>query len=256
MVQTAIQLHTLRDIDESLPDLLSRVGETNFDGVELYDSQFDALRDDAVRERTREALDATGLVVAGAHVGVERIERDTEFLVETCRTLGCSRVVVPTYDGDAFTDRAGIEGVADHLSELADAVEGLELLYHNHTFEFGDIDGTVAFEVFVDAADDRFGFEPDVGLATHAGYDALTLLDVVGNRAPIAHLTDSNPDDPDAVHADPGTGVIDLEAAAEAAVQNGAEWLVCENGRSKDPQTTLARGSEVFESLREHVESQ
>lgn len=253
MVLTAIQLHTLRDIDEPLPDLLARIGETSFDGVEFYDGQFDALTDDAARQRTRTALDDAGLEVAGAHVGVERIESDTETLRETCHALGCSRVVVPSYDGDAFADRDGIEGVADHLAELAATVDEFDLLYHNHTFEFGDVAGEVAFELFADAAAGRFGFEPDVGLATHAGYGALDLLQLVGDSAPLVHLTDSDPEDSEALHADPGTGAVDLETVADAAVEHGAEWIVCENGVTDDPETTLTRGSEAFAALSDRL---
>lgn len=255
MVRTAIQLHTLRDVNEPLPDVLARVGETSFDGVEFYDGQFDELADPAALEATQEALSDAGLEVPGAHVSIERIESERDQLLETCRALDCPRVVVPSYEPEAFADRESVAAVADHLWDLVTAVDGLELLYHNHTFEFGDVNGGVAFEAFADDAGDRFGFEPDVGLATHAGYDALDLLDVVGDRGPLVHLTDSDPTDPRALHADPGEGVVDLAAAAEAAVGHGAEWLVCENGVSSDPHATLQRGSDAFASLQDRIDS-
>lgn len=257
MVRTAIQLFTLKDLEDPLPDVVSRVGETAFDGVEFYDAHFDAFEDDAVLDRTADALEAADLGVAGAHVGVDRLESSMEAVADACTALGCTTLVVPSYDGEAFTTADGTAAAADHVAGLADdlADHDLSLLYHNHTFEFGDVDGGVAFERFVASANGRFGFEPDVGLATHAGYDALELLDLVGDRAPVVHLTDSIPDDPDAVHADPGTGVLDLEACADAAAANGAEWFVCENGLTADPIESLETGSAVFADLRERVES-
>lgn len=35
MARTAVQLYTLRDLDESLPAILDRIGETSLDGVEF-----------------------------------------------------------------------------------------------------------------------------------------------------------------------------------------------------------------------------
>lgn len=256
MVQTAIQLFTLRDVDEPLWELVERVGETRFDGVELYDAHLDALEDEDARRRTREALDEAGLEVASAHVGVETIESSLEEIVEVCDAIDCSTLVIPTYDVDAFATRDGVEGAADRLAGLAADLEerGFELLYHNHTFEFDTVDGEVAFEAFVDDADGRFGFQPDVGLAAHAGYDPLDLLEVVGNRAPLVHLTDTVPGDEETLHVDVGEGVVDVDACADAAAENGAEWFICENGRTSDPLASLDHGSEAFADLRDRVE--
>ena len=43
MVRTAIQLYTLRNVNEPVPEVVARVGETSFDGVELYDEDQEML---------------------------------------------------------------------------------------------------------------------------------------------------------------------------------------------------------------------
>lgn len=232
-------------------DSIDRVGDTSFDGVEFYDAQLDALADDETLRRTRDALAATDLEVAASHIGVERLESSLEDVVSVCTEIGCSTLVIPTYDTDAFETREGIIDAADRIAGLAAELEahGIDLLYHNHTFEFDEVDGDTAFEIFVEASNGRFGFQPDVGLATHADYDALALLDLVADRSPIVHLTDSVPDDDAALHADVGEGVVDVEACADAATAIGAEWIVCENGVTDDPIAALEHGSEAFESL-------
>lgn len=255
MVQTAIQLFTLADVEEPLPELVARVGETTFDGVEFYDAHFDALADEEIRSRTRTALEDADLEVAGAHVGIDRLESNFEDLVSVCRDVGCSTLVVPSYEREAFTTREGVEAAADRIAGLAADLgdHDIDLLYHNHTFEFESADDEVAFEVFVEEAGDRFGFEPDVGLATHAGYDAQDLLSLVADRSPIVHLTDTVPGNDDDLHADVGDGVVDIRACADTAVANGAEWLVCENGRTDDALASLEHGSEAFADLHDRV---
>ncbi|WP_247004539.1 sugar phosphate isomerase/epimerase family protein [Halosolutus gelatinilyticus] len=256
MVQTAVQLFTLRDVDEPLWELVERVGETSFDGVELYDAHLDALEDEDTRRRTHEALGEAGLEVPSVHVGVERLESSLDEVVDACGAVGCSTLVIPTYDAGAFSTRAGVGSAADRIAGLAADLEehGCEVLYHNHTFEFDEVNGEVAFETFVDAADGRFGFQPDVGLATHSGYDALDLLEFVGDRAPIVHLTDTVPGDDDLLHADVGEGAVDVGACADTAAENSAEWFVCENGRTTDALGSLEHGSEVFDDLRERAD--
>lgn len=255
MVRTAIQLYTLRHLDESIPETIARVGESTFDGVELWAAHLDLLEDDELVEETVAALAEADLTVAGWHLGIESMEEEFDDLVTVCDEIGCETLVVPTYDHEEFETLVDIAGAADRLAGLAADLDehGIDLLYHNHTFEFGDVEGGVAFEAFAEAADGRFAFEPDVGLATHAGYDALDLLDVVGEAGRIVHLTDADPEDPDALHANVGTGAVDVEACAQTAAENGAEWLVCENGVTEDSRGALEHGSEAFAELRDEL---
>lgn len=255
MVRTAIQLYTVRELEEPIPDVVARVGDTEFDGVEFYDAHFDVFEDEETLRRTSAALDDADLAVAGAHVGIGRIESSFDDVVSICQNLGCSTLVIPSYEREAFTTVEGITSAADRIAGLAAdlAEHDIDLLYHNHTFEFVDVEGDVAFERFVEFAEGRFGFEPDVGLATHAGYGALELLEVVAGEAPIVHLTDTVPGDSDRVHADVGDGVVNVEACAAAADRNGAEWLVCENGLATDVLDTLEHGSDVFAELRASI---
>ena len=255
MVRTAIQLFTLKDIDEPVWELIDRVGETTFDGVELYKANVDGL-EDADLERAKTALEDADLSVAGCHFRAGELEAEFDDVVRICGALDISRVVVPTYDGDAFSSIEGIEAAADRLGAIAAdlAEHDVDLLYHNHTFEFDEVemaDGSqVAFEAFVDRADGRFGFEPDVGLASRAGYDPIDLLEYTANQAPLVHLTDTVPEDDYLLHADVGEGAVDVEACASAAADNGAEWLVCENGRTDDGLASLDHGSEAFADFR------
>lgn len=254
MVQTAIQLYTLRGLNTSLSELIRRVGKTEFEGIELWDAQFDALDDEL--DRVSNALEETDLKALSAHISIDRLESDLENVVKACNRLGCSTVVIPTYDPAGFETREAASNTADRIAEVAAdlAPHDLELLYHNHSFEFTDLGDVVAFEVFVEQAAGRFGFEPDTGLARSGGYDALELLETVGGQAPIVHFTDTNPDNPDAPHVNLGEGVIDVDAVADVAVEIGAEWFICENGVTTDGAEALEHGSKAFADLQARLD--
>lgn len=243
-MRLGIQLYTLRDVDDSLTETLHRVAETPYEGV-----QFAGVEDESIDEIVA-TLDETGLGVADAHVGLDAIENDYEATRETYSTLGCERLVVPAYEREAFETAAGAREAGERLSDLADRMEtdGFEVHYHNHSFEFTDLDGATAFDTFA-AAGEGVGLEIDTGLANHAGVDPVALLERYGDRVALVHLTDSDPDDPEAPHADLGTGTVDIEGCVETASEIDAEWLVFEHGVTDDPVASMEDAAKTLAPL-------
>lgn len=248
MARTAIQLYTLRDVDRSLPDLLARVGETEFDGVEFAHRVADA-----DPEAIEAVLDETGLAVAGAHVGIDRLESDLEATIDRYRTLGCERLIVPYLDEAHFASREAVAETATRLSSLADdaAEYGMTVGYHNHDHEFVALDRTdggqveTAFELFIEESE-GVDVELDVGWVAAAGFDPADLLERYGDRVPMIHVADVTASgDP----TDVGTGVVDLEACAAAADDAGAEWFVYEHDEPDDPLASLERGASFCSAL-------
>ena len=245
MPRTAIQLFTLRDLDESLDAKLGRVADTGFEGVEF------AGLDGADPHRLADRLDELGLGVAGAHVGIEEIEDEYDDVVERYGTLGCRRLVVPTYEQEAFATREGVEAAAERLSAAAAdlAADGFDLLYHNHTFEFADLDGETAFDAFVDALDERVGIELDTGLARFAGADPERLLERHADRVELLHVTDSRQGSESTVHVELGAGQVDLDACVARARDIGVDWVIYEHGRTSDPLASLAHSDAALSAM-------
>jgi sugar phosphate isomerase/epimerase len=238
-MRPAIQLFTLRDLDGSLPDLLARVGETAFEGVEfagLGDSDPDEIRD---------ALDDAGLDAAAAHVGVEDLEADLDAAVEAYRRLDCDRVVVPYLDEAHFASKEQTVDTARRLQELDGRLSdrGLDLGYHNHDHEFAALDGDSAFDVLADET--GIDLELDVGWATAAGRDPVGLLDHRRGRVPLVHLKDMAGDRP----VELGEGDLEIEACVRAAREAGTEWLIYEHDEPENAEESLEHGAETLAGL-------
>lgn len=244
-MNAAIQLFTLRDVDEPLERTIERIGETNYTGVE-----FAGLGDASV-SAVAAALDEEELDAVGAHVGVDELEAEYADVVETYEELGCSRIVVPSYETDAFTTAQGVDAAAERLSGLADRLDddGFELLYHNHTFEFEDLGGETAMDRFVDRTSDRLRLEIDTGLAQHAGVDPVDLLRRYADRTSLLHLTDSRSGSESTVHVEIGGGEVDLEACLDAAADAGVEWAIYEHGRTADPIASLSHSDSTLSAM-------
>ncbi|WP_222914467.1 sugar phosphate isomerase/epimerase [Natrinema sp. SYSU A 869] len=245
MVRTAIQLYTLRDLDDGLPTLLRRVGETEFDGVE-----FAGFGETSPREAA-DVLNEVGLEAAGAHVGIDALEDDPDGAAEICTALDCNRVVVPYLDEAQFETATAVRKTADRLSALADrlAERDLELGYHNHDHEFAALEGDdrSAFEVLIDETDDTLSIELDAGWAAAAGHDPVALLERLEGRVPLVHIKDVADGRP----VELGDGEVDIEACAATARDAGAEWLIYEHDEPTDPAASLAHGARTLAELRE-----
>ena len=244
-MRSAIQLYTLRELPESLPEQLERVADTDLAGVEF------AGLDDSSPEAIGAALDKTGLTPTGAHVSLDALEDDLDETAATYQSIGCDALVVPAVDVGYFDSLDAVEDLAARLSDLAVALDGrgMRLLYHNHAFEFTDLGETSGYDRLVAATDDLVEFELDVGLATYGGADPVALLQRHADAVPFVHLTDTDVGSSDPIHADLGSGDVDLTACARAARNAGVDWVIYEHGTTADPAAALAEADAELSRL-------
>lgn len=254
-MQTAIQLYTLRHLEEPLTETIARVGETDLDGVE-----FAGLGEQSADE-INAALDDAGLDVMSAHVGIDALEDDLEATVAAYRAVGCDHLVIPSMPAEAFATREATVETAQRMASAGDAVRdnGLELSFHNHDRVFQTVDGESAFSVLAAEAPD-LTFEVDAGWVLAGGHDPAAFIREYGDRVPLVHFKDvdvgaNREGDETAFTTDAhqpvelGTGDLDLEAVADATRDVGAEWACYEHDLPDDPVESLQRGSDAITDL-------
>lgn len=240
-MDNAVQLYTLREVDEPIANLLSRVDETTLAGVE-----FAAL---PTEDGISTALDDTGLAPVAAHVPDDRIERELETVTDACERVNCATVVIPYLDESHFNGRDAVAETADRLETLAErlAERNIRLCYHNHDHEFispRDTEGSTAFDRLIAETDDSVSFELDLGWAKAGGRDPIELLDRYGDRIPLVHLSDV---DRKGQPVDLGDGILDVPACVDAARDADVEWIIYEHDQPDDPLAALADGATVLE---------
>ncbi len=243
MTRTAINLYSVRDLDDPTLDILSLVADAGYDGV-----QFSGGLGDVPPSEVRDALEDLGLEVTPPHVGIERLEDDLDAVLETyVRTLGCDGMVVPYLDAAHFADATAVDATAERLQSLASTLDDhdLDLHYHNHAHEFTAVGEETGFERLIESTDDVL-FELDVGWVRTGGADPVALIDRFGERMPLIHMKDMTDD---GEFAEIGEGVVDMQACADAARNAGAEWLMYEHDEPANPRESIATGAEVLDSL-------
>ncbi len=245
MVQTAIQLYSLRDLEKPLPDVLNEIGETSYDGVEFAHR----VRNADAAEVTR-ALERTGLAPAGAHVGLESLEDNCSSTVEFYDRLGCETFVVPYLDESHFESVEAVESTANRLSDVADDLSGhgVDLHYHNHDHEFVSCGERTAMVELLERTNDAVGFELDLGWANVGGVDPAAFLERYEDRISLVHFADAGIDSGSPTEL--GNGDLPLEECLDAVRRADITWSIYEHDQPTDPRQSLFGGAETLERLR------
>ncbi|MEO1517403.1 MAG: sugar phosphate isomerase/epimerase [Bacteroidota bacterium] len=154
----------------------------------------------------------------------------------------------------------GERGTIDDWKRLIDLLNaagekcrsaGLQLAYHNHSFEFGSVEGKVPFEMLVEGLDpDLVKFELDIFWASVGGYDPLQLINRLGKRIHLLHLKDKQKDVPvlydeaevpQEAFKELGNGVVDIVACMKAAEKFDVAHCHVEQDHSADPLKSVAQ---------------
>lgn len=244
MTSTAIQLYTLDGFDVSEPTKVKVAAETDVDGVEMV---FNGLPTEA----TLAALDETDLEVAGLSVGIDDL-RDRMKKIETaCESFDCKTVILGYLDESYFESRDRTLETADLLTMFANHFRdrGLRFLYHNHRHEFASLGDQTHFALLVEATDDSVEFELDVGWIGVGGANPYTVIRDIGERTISVHLKDMRFDDEAFVNL--GEGDLDVERAAQTAIEMGVEWLIYEHEDPDDPVESVVTGASRLQKFKQ-----
>ena len=144
-----------------------------------------------------------------------------------------------------------IKALADKLNWAGGVCKkaGLTFAYHNHAFEFAEVDGQQLFHVLVENTDPNLvGLELDCFWVSVAGHDPADLLHHLGDRVKLLHLKDKmegtpvmyNESVPKTAFKEVGHGVINwtmvLRAAAACRVER---YFVEQDQTPGDPVDSL-----------------
>ncbi len=182
-----IQMYSLRDdAKKNLYGTLKKVKEMGYDGVEfagLYGH---------TPEEVREMCEDLELIPISAHVSYKAMMANENIFAEYA-AIGCKYVVFPHM---AEADRPDGANFAEALANMKKFCErakehGLQMLYHNHDFEFCKIGEKYGLDVIYEEIDaDLLKTEIDTCWVKVAGEDPAAYVRKYTGRAPVVHLKD------------------------------------------------------------------
>lgn len=214
----AVQLYTLRnDIKdaESFIEVLKKVKEIGFDGVEICD--FYGLS----YEELKAKMDEIGLVMAGRHADLRRnFTENFDDMMNFCKIFDCKTVGV---GGAGIRDKESLEKALSRLKAAYDKAQeyGVSVYFHNHWQEFEEIEGVIPMDEIKKVCD----LEVDTYWSFHAGVDTPKFLRDNKDRIVHIHIKDGVGEKPCAL----GEGEATVKESLDAAKEIGLEWVILEN---------------------------
>lgn len=259
----AVQVYSVRD--EAAADLyatLKQIKEMGYDGVE-----FAGLYGHSPTE-VKKWCEDLGLVPISAHVAYHEMLLNPIGVLSDYAELGCKYVAVPYLVPEHRPDHPNFPYVVKFIGSLCEAAKtfGMQMLYHNHDFEFMKVGDKYALDVLYDTIPaDLLGTELDTCWVNIGGENPTEYIRKYSGRSPVVHLKDftgERTDDmyeligiekkatikPESFEFRPvGSGLQDIPAILDAAKEAGTEWVIVE-------QDSPSMGLTPLECIKKSVE--
>lgn len=236
-----IQLYSIRDaMAADTPGSLKKISEMGYKNLELANYADGKFYGYAPTEFKKMANDL-GMEVVSSHAGVEATgitKENAQKMADDHAALGVKYCVQPWVNEEDRTVETFKRMVGDwnEVGKIMKEV-GIQFGYHNHNFEFKNMDGIVPYyDIYMKELDPNYvTMELDMYWATKAGQDPVEMFEKYPGRFQLFHFKDmsqkSEPfytvdkDDITSV----GAGLIDFKRIYDAREKAGMKYLFVED---------------------------
>lgn len=261
-----LQLYSVReDMEKDYKETLKKIKDMGYDGVEfagLYG---------CTPKQMKEELKNLGLIAVSAHVPFLDMLEDPEGVMGIYKEIGCPYIAIPYLTEEYRPGTQGFEKTIEGAKLLGETAKklGMQLLYHNHDFEFVKIDGTYALDILYDTVpQDLLQTELDTCWVNVGGENPSDYVRKYAGRAPIVHLKDFAGEKSDHMYEligikeekkeeeqkfefrPVGYGKQDFKSVLEAAEDAGAKWVIVEQDQPSMGKTPLECAKMSIQYLR------
>lgn len=266
-----LQLYSVReDLAKDFEGTLKKVHEMGYQGVEFAGIYGHSA------EEVKALCKKYDLIPISAHIGIQEMLDDINVL-KTYREIGCRFAVVPYLPEQYRFENCDYHETLALIEKFCKEAqkEGLQMLYHNHDFEFHRLENGKFFldELYDTIPADLLETELDTCWVRVAGESPVAYLEKYAGRAHVVHLKDffKKGEKVDGMYeligiksvgpaaADEafgfrpvGHGMQDIPAICKAAEKAGAEWLIVEQDRptpGTQPINEVAISREYLKSI-------
>ena len=256
-INLGYQVYSAREeAEKDLLGVLKKLAEIGYDAVEF--AGFYGHSADEVNAMLKE----TGLIAISSHVPYQSFIEDMQGTIDYHAAIGCKFIAVPYLDEQTRPGAAGFAGALRNIAKFGKMCKkaGIQLLYHNHDFEFVMVSGQYGLDFIYDAISPcALQTEIDTCWVNVAGEVPAEYILKYTGRAPVVHLKDFvgskkegealfaliTPDGKDDIVVEEkkepafdfrpvGYGLQDVPAIIKAGLKAGASWFIVEQDRSTE----------------------
>lgn len=227
-LQLAAQLYTLRDFIQNITDFRKTLRKVKAMGYDSFQYSGAGPLDPAV---VRDVMNEVGIPMSATHVNPYHLKDSLPRLISEHRLLDCSFVGIGMMPEEYRGSYEGILRFAREFNEVGKALrsEGMTLIYHNHSFEFGKRNGKRILDILLEETDPGcFDIELDTYWVQAGGGDPIQWIHRVDGRMRYIHLKDMGVEGFTPFTAPVGEGNLNWEGILKACMNTGVEICAVE----------------------------
>jgi sugar phosphate isomerase/epimerase len=232
--QVGAQLFTLREQLKTPADIaktLAEVSKIGYRNVQVSGMGPIDAKDLAV------ILEDNGLFCCSTHDPAIKILKETESVIEKLKVLGCPTTAIPSMPAE-YRTADGYRRLAEEATAAGRLMRaaGIELMYHNHAFEFQKYGDKTGLELLYEYSDPQFlqaeidTYWVQVGGGSPAGW-----CRKVKGRMPAVHFKDYLMTAEGPTMCEIGQGNLDFPGIARACEEGGVRWYLVEQDKCTRP---------------------
>ena len=270
MLPIALQLYSVRDLmEQDFEGTIRNVKEMGYNGVEIAGFY------GRTPVQIKSLLKENALTPVSAHVSYEDMMANPKKTLGDYAEIGCQYIAIPWLAEEYRVGSEKFNEFADNAHMLGTVASefGMTLLYHNHDFEFKQVDGKYMLDILFDTIPGSLlQTQIDTCWVMVVGENPVTYLRKYAGRAPVIHLKDfmkiGNPmdyyqlpgyaDDKDSNNnSEPlfefrplGQGLLDISSILDASKDAGVNWIIVEFDFPPEGKTSMQCAKESIEYYR------
>ncbi|MCO4294447.1 sugar phosphate isomerase/epimerase [Solitalea sp. MAHUQ-68] len=235
-----LQLYSLRDyLTKDLHGVLEKINASGYNEVETYGYTIKEGFWGSSAKHLANTLTDMGLTSPSGHYNTDELFArnnydELKYAIEAAKTLNQQYLVIPYLQEGVRKTSYDFKIIVERINKAAELCQasGLQLGYHNHDFEFINIEGTYLYKELLEGTTNNVFFELDLYWAVRAGHDPITLFNEHPKRFKMVHIKDMDKVDRK-LNTEIGNGAIDFKPIIEAATTNGVKHFYVEQENFK-----------------------
>ncbi|MDO1445085.1 sugar phosphate isomerase/epimerase [Rhodocytophaga aerolata] len=240
-----LQLYTLRnELPKDLEGTLKKVADIGYKEVELF-GYSDGKYFGKTPKEFKAILKGLGLSAPSGHYTTGKtmpaakgtLTNDWKRAVDDAAELGQKYMICAFLFPDERKTLDDYKRHAELFNKSAEICKqgGIQFGYHNHDFEFVELEGQVPFDILLKQTDPKMvQMELDLYWVAFAGKDPVQLFQQSPGRFPMWHVKDMEKS-AERTFAEVGTGSIDFQRIFDAAKTAGLKHFFVEQDQTKGP---------------------
>lgn len=252
--KVGLQLYSIReDMEKDMDAALGQVKAMGYDYVE-FAGYFDKSA-----EEVKALLDKHGLECISVHQAPSLFFEKGQEAIDFLKVIGAKYCAIPWYTVDEFFDNW--DETIQKFTELGKKLKenGIQLMYHNHDFEFRKIDGEAILDkMYATIPNDILKPQFDTCWVHYAGNDPAEYLKKYTGKIEVVHLKDfvcsklgggpvygligedgsedkaASKEDNGFMFKPVGSGIQDWPAILAASEEAGADVVIVEQDQSPE----------------------